>query len=87
VACQYAGAGCDQRGPARKMREHQTDCAFRKEGGRLFFTRDSTSFYLKVLKFFFFNVSSSILPFSSIWMFFLTNLTAMTSFLNRLHIF
>ena len=34
VACQYAGAGCDQRGPARKMREHQTDCSFKKEGRR-----------------------------------------------------
>ena len=32
VACQYAGAGCDFRGPAKKMKDHQNDCSFRKEG-------------------------------------------------------
>jgi len=32
VACQYAGAGCTFRGPAKKVREHQADCPFKKEG-------------------------------------------------------
>ena len=32
VACQYAGAGCDFRGPKKTMPKHQTDCKFQKEG-------------------------------------------------------
>ena len=32
MACQYAGAGCEHRGPAKKMKDHQTDCQFKKEG-------------------------------------------------------
>ena len=32
VACQYAGAGCDYRGPKKSMAKHQTDCKFQKEG-------------------------------------------------------
>ena len=32
VACQYAGAGCTFRGPNKKVREHQADCSFKKEG-------------------------------------------------------
>lgn len=33
VACQYAGAGCSFRGPNKKVREHQADCGYKKEGG------------------------------------------------------
>ncbi len=32
VACQYAGAGCDHRGPAKAMPKHRSECKFRKEG-------------------------------------------------------
>ena len=32
VACQYAGAGCTFRGPNKKVREHQAECGFKKEG-------------------------------------------------------
>ena len=32
VACQYAGAGCEFRGPAKRMKDHQTECTFKKEG-------------------------------------------------------
>ena len=32
VACQYAGAGCTFRGPNKKVREHQADCSYKKEG-------------------------------------------------------
>jgi len=32
VACQYAGAGCDHRGPSKKMKDHQNECTFKKEG-------------------------------------------------------
>ena len=38
VACQYAGAGCTFRGPNKKVREHQAECGFKKEGecGKMF---------------------------------------------------
>jgi hypothetical protein len=32
VACQFAGAGCDFRGPSKKMSSHQSDCTFKEEG-------------------------------------------------------
>ena len=32
VACQYAGAGCTFRGPNKKVREHQHECQYKKEG-------------------------------------------------------
>lgn len=32
VACQFAGAGCDFRGPTKKMTAHQIECRFKKEG-------------------------------------------------------
>lgn len=32
VACQYAGAGCTFRGPVKKVREHQAECTYKKEG-------------------------------------------------------
>ena len=32
VACQYAGAGCTFRGPNKKVRDHQNDCQYKKEG-------------------------------------------------------
>lgn len=32
VACQFAGAGCDYRGPSKSMNKHQTECGFKKEG-------------------------------------------------------
>ena len=32
VACQFAGAGCDFRGPSKKMATHQSECGFKKEG-------------------------------------------------------
>ena len=32
VACQYAGGGCSHRGPGKKMKEHQAECSFKKEG-------------------------------------------------------
>ena len=32
MACQYAGAGCTFRGPNKKVREHQADCSYKKEG-------------------------------------------------------
>ena len=32
VACQYAGAGCTFRGPVKKVREHQAECQYKKEG-------------------------------------------------------
>jgi len=32
VACQFAGAGCEHRGPAKRMKDHQTECTFKKEG-------------------------------------------------------
>jgi hypothetical protein len=32
VACQFASAGCDFRGPAKNMSKHQTECTFKKEG-------------------------------------------------------
>ena len=32
VACQYAGAGCEFRAPIKKVREHQLDCPYKKEG-------------------------------------------------------
>ena len=32
VACQFAGAGCDFRGPSKKMSSHQSECRFKKEG-------------------------------------------------------
>jgi len=32
VACQYAGAGCSHRGPVRRMKDHQGECSFKKEG-------------------------------------------------------
>ena len=37
VACQFAGAGCIFRGPVKKMKDHQVDCSFKKEGIILFF--------------------------------------------------
>ena len=35
VACQFAGAGCDHRGPSKTMNKHQTECKFKKEGRTL----------------------------------------------------
>ena len=32
VACQYAGAGCDFRGPKKAMTKHHGDCQFKKQG-------------------------------------------------------
>ena len=32
VACQFAGAGCIFRGPVKKMKDHQLECNFKKEG-------------------------------------------------------
>ena len=32
VACQFAGAGCIFRGPVKKMKDHQLECTFKKEG-------------------------------------------------------
>ena len=32
VACQFAGAGCEYRGPSKSMNKHQNECKFRKEG-------------------------------------------------------
>ena len=32
VACQFAGAGCDYRGPSKSMSKHQNECKFKKEG-------------------------------------------------------
>ena len=32
VACQYAGAGCDFRGPKKAMIKHHSDCKFQKQG-------------------------------------------------------
>ena len=32
VACQFAGAGCVFRGPVKKMKDHQLECTFKKEG-------------------------------------------------------
>ena len=32
VACQYAGAGCDFRGPKKTMTKHHGDCQFKKQG-------------------------------------------------------
>lgn len=32
VAGQFAGAGCSFRGPAKKMKDHQLECTFKKEG-------------------------------------------------------
>ena len=32
VACQYAGAGCDFRGPKKAMTKHHGDCQFQKQG-------------------------------------------------------
>ncbi len=32
VACQFAGAGCEYRGPSKSMGKHQTECKFKKEG-------------------------------------------------------
>ena len=32
VACQYAGAGCDFRGPKKAMTKHHGDCKFKKQG-------------------------------------------------------
>ena len=34
VACQFAGAGCEYRGPSKSMNKHQNECKFRKEGKR-----------------------------------------------------
>lgn len=34
VACQFAGAGCDHRGPAKTMAKHKGECKFRMEGRR-----------------------------------------------------
>ncbi|XP_040580097.1 ligand of Numb protein X 2 isoform X1 [Lepeophtheirus salmonis] len=32
VACQFASAGCEYRGPSKSMSKHQTECNFKKEG-------------------------------------------------------
>ena len=32
VACQYAGAGCEFRGPKKAMNKHHGDCQFKKQG-------------------------------------------------------
>jgi len=32
VACQYAGGGCDFRGPKKAMTKHHDDCKFKKQG-------------------------------------------------------
>ncbi len=32
VACQFAGAGCDYRGPSKSMAKHRGECKFKKEG-------------------------------------------------------
>ena len=42
VACQFAGAGCIFRGPVKKMKDHQVDCSFKKEGNILSFLYDIT---------------------------------------------
>ena len=34
VACQFAGAGCEYRGPSKSMNKHQNECKFREEGKR-----------------------------------------------------
>ena len=39
VACQFAGAGCDFRGPAKKMSAHQAECSFKEEGKKLSYMR------------------------------------------------
>lgn len=32
VACQYAGAGCDYRGPSKSMPKHRNECKYKTEG-------------------------------------------------------
>lgn len=32
VACQFASAGCEYRGPTKSMNKHQNECQFKKEG-------------------------------------------------------
>eukprot|EP00095_Tigriopus_kingsejongensis_P008584 maker-scaffold446_size168061-snap-gene-0.26 protein:Tk08584 transcript:maker-scaffold446_size168061-snap-gene-0.26-mRNA-1 annotation:"hypothetical protein LOTGIDRAFT_103997" len=32
VACQFASAGCDYRGPTKSMNKHQNECQFKKQG-------------------------------------------------------
>ncbi len=39
VACQYAGAGCEYRGPSKTMGKHRGECKFRKEGRKTSFLR------------------------------------------------
>jgi hypothetical protein len=36
VACQFAGAGCEYRGPSKSMNKHQNECKFKKEGKKTF---------------------------------------------------
>ncbi|TRY70229.1 hypothetical protein TCAL_10702 [Tigriopus californicus] len=36
VACQFASAGCEYRGPTKSMNKHQNECQFKKEGKPIF---------------------------------------------------
>ena len=60
VACQFAASGCDYRGPTKSMSKHQTECRFKKEGRKEFFSvkqsqRELNEFSLTKLRWFSFS--------------------------------
>jgi hypothetical protein len=51
VACQFAGAGCDFRGPSKKMTAHQVECRFKKEGRKKYNNMLLTKYDLRECEF------------------------------------